>query len=831
MPAVDPIFIELRLRADRLERELRDVERRIGGSASRMSGAMSGLLAGVSAAGLVALGKQFLDVADKAKQLEAQLRLATAAFGTFSQAQIDVARVAASARAGLSETTSLYGSFIRTAQELGKTQAESAQATETFTKALKIGGAEPAQIASATLQMGQALASANVQWEELGAILEASPRLAKVFTDSLGVTRAELKKMAEDGKLSGEQLFDALNKSGITKQINEEFATLPVTFADAMQQVDNAAIVTFGAFDRGGEFSNIISDFVTSGADGFESLASDAEKTGIEIRAAYAGLANAFDPLLEGARAVFPAINDLARVSGNLIQGYLSGVDFVFNQAAKAVRGGAVETVGRFIPGGSVLANRLLPGTGRGTNLGGDFRDGRIRTQQRGALRMEEARVDRIFQQAVGRLPKPNELRDYLDGTGSFSGRRPPRATAAVGGRAGGRGRSGPSADTLARQAEAKRLRELRDEESFTNEKADLNDDILRARRSLATAAETIAQFELQEIENARVRQNAAYQSEVAQEKLTQVRADELIAKRNELALAQAAVVNAREAERKRAEAVQIADGSLQIARDAATVEGQLANTAKERRAAALRLLDLEYEMERARLDAILASQQSTEAEREIARRRLAALEQMQATDTAIVERQNEGALGRFRRSLNDPATDVEDAVAQKLQDVDDAIADAAAKTLGIKDPFLRRLLQIFLEQNVLKPLYDAASGGGGGLGSILQAIPALFGRASGGYVGPGQTVRVNEQRGGMELLRMGSKGGTVIPLGQASATARQAPTIVQQTFVLDARGGVTTADLIDQMNGLARQAAIEGAQGGRVLAAQDMRNANRPRI
>lgn len=39
------------------------------------------------------------------------------------------------------------------------------------------------------------------------------------------------------------------------------------------------------------------------------------------------------------------------------------------------------------------------------------------------------------------------------------------------------------------------------------------------------------------------------------------------------------------------------------------------------------------------------------------------------------------------------------------------------------------------------------------------------------------------------------------------------------------------TPELIEQFNGMARQAAIEGAQGGRALAAQDMRNANRPRI
>lgn len=72
-----------------------------------------------------------------------------------------------------------------------------------------------------------------------------------------------------------------------------------------------------------------------------------------------------------------------------------------------------------------------------------------------------------------------------------------------------------------------------------------------------------------------------------------------------------------------------------------------------------------------------------------------------------------------------------------------------------------------------------SASGGKGGIGGAIAAgLQAVFnpgatpGRASGGYVAPGQTVRVNEQRGGVELLRMGPKGGTVIPLGQINQAA-----------------------------------------------------------
>jgi hypothetical protein len=99
---------------------------------------------------------------------------------------------------------------------------------------------------------------------------------------------------------------------------------------------------------------------------------------------------------------------------------------------------------------------------------------------------------------------------------------------------------------------------------------------------------------------------------------------------------------------------------------------------------------------------------------------------------------------------------------------------------------------------------------GGGGFGSLLgniasaagpifgggpQGNPAgvlsIFGRASGGYVAPGQTVRVNEGTGRTELLRMGGQGGTVIPLGQTRAAQRTQATTVLQTIQVDARGAV----------------------------------------
>jgi hypothetical protein len=95
--------------------------------------------------------------------------------------------------------------------------------------------------------------------------------------------------------------------------------------------------------------------------------------------------------------------------------------------------------------------------------------------------------------------------------------------------------------------------------------------------------------------------------------------------------------------------------------------------------------------------------------------------------------------------------------------------------TRNIWDTFKRLGIRVIAETLAN---FGASNGSGNFLASLAKGIGAAFGapttgRASGGYVAPRQTVRVNEGRGsGVELLRMGPQGGTVIPLGQINQTA-----------------------------------------------------------
>lgn len=109
------------------------------------------------------------------------------------------------------------------------------------------------------------------------------------------------------------------------------------------------------------------------------------------------------------------------------------------------------------------------------------------------------------------------------------------------------------------------------------------------------------------------------------------------------------------------------------------------------------------------------------------------------------------------------------------------------------------------------------SKGGGGGFSDILGLVGGLFGRASGGHVVAGNVYRVNET--GIEGFRPAGSG-QIVPLGRMEGRGGNV-TQVRQTFVLDARYGVTTPELLRHVNVVAsRKAAEAGVTAFR--AAQD---------
>lgn len=148
-------------------------------------------------------------------------------------------------------TIELYARVANASRDLGRSQRETLQFTESLNQAIKLSGASTMEANSGIIQISQGLASGTLRGDELRSVLEGLPRVADVIADHLGVTRGELRAMGMEGRISAEMVFDAFAAS--RDLLAQEFGDAIFTVSDGFQVLRNAVEQTFGTvfFDAG----------------------------------------------------------------------------------------------------------------------------------------------------------------------------------------------------------------------------------------------------------------------------------------------------------------------------------------------------------------------------------------------------------------------------------------------------------------------------------------------------------------------------------------------------------------------------------------------------
>ncbi|MCW3837802.1 phage tail length tape measure family protein [Sphingomonas canadensis] len=198
---------------------------------------------------------------------------------------------------------------------------------------------------------------------------------------------------------------------------------------------------------------------------------------------------------------------------------------------------------------------------------------------------------------------------------------------------------------------------------------------------------------------------------------------------------------------------------AMEIQMDALRDQLDQARTQRERRRISLEILDQEKKMARAALEAVIAKEESTKTEKNIARAKLAALDAEYKRKSATVERQTMGPLETYIDGMIKDAGELNEAyeniAVDGLRSLNDGITEAimGSKSLGeafsqVAKQIVADLIRIMIQQTLIKPLAEAllpGGGGGGGLSSIGaglgKMIPGIFsilGGGGGGGIAPG---------------------------------------------------------------------------------------------
>jgi tape measure domain-containing protein len=224
--------------------------------------------------------------ADAFANLQARVKLVTGAGAEFTTAWQGVTNVALQTNSNLENTATLFARVAQAGKELGLSQQQSLAVTETINQAVQLSGTSAQASSAAITQLIQGLQSGVLRGEEFNSVMEQSPRLATALAAGIGVTTGELRKLANEGKLTTDVVINALqSQAGV---LRAEFGTLPETIGRSLENLSTKWSLFVGNLNSATGATATVAQGINALAENLDELAGIAGRAGAVLVAALA---------------------------------------------------------------------------------------------------------------------------------------------------------------------------------------------------------------------------------------------------------------------------------------------------------------------------------------------------------------------------------------------------------------------------------------------------------------------------------------------------------------------------------------------------------------
>lgn len=215
----------------------------LGNKAKATAGLLGYLKTAFAAFVSIQTVRMLADTADRMQSLNNQIKLVTGSENAALAVRKELLAVSNRTYADLEATGSLYVKAQRALQDYGYSQKQVLQFVEATNNAMRVGGVGAQEQAAALFQLSQALGSGRLQGDEFRSISEAAPILLDTLAEHLGKTRAEIRAMAADGKLTSDVIVEAVTAAG--GKLAEQAGNMQVTLGGSLTVLKNnfAALV------------------------------------------------------------------------------------------------------------------------------------------------------------------------------------------------------------------------------------------------------------------------------------------------------------------------------------------------------------------------------------------------------------------------------------------------------------------------------------------------------------------------------------------------------------------------------------------------------------
>lgn len=154
--------------------------------------------------------------------------------------------------------------------DLGYTTNEQIKISELLNNTLAVSGTRGQQAASAINAFSKAIGEGRVTTETLNTLMNTNSRLVRAMADSLGVSIAELRNMASEGRLNTGPMLDKLTSQ--MQKVSDEAEAMPATITDAFVVLNNAFLSYIGSVDQSAGITQVLAGVIVHVADNIDEL-------------------------------------------------------------------------------------------------------------------------------------------------------------------------------------------------------------------------------------------------------------------------------------------------------------------------------------------------------------------------------------------------------------------------------------------------------------------------------------------------------------------------------------------------------------------------------
>lgn len=256
------------------ERGSRVVGRNLNDIGKQALGAQSAVSLLKSALGAIAGGaaiREIVRLTDTYTNLQNRLRTVTSSTGELALVTDELFGIANRTRASFEGTVEVYARTALAAKELGTSQQQLLQFTESLNQAVILSGAGAQEANNALIQLSQGIASGTLRGDELRSVLEQLPVVADVIAKSLGVTRGQLRELGQDGKITAQDILKAFAEA--REELSARFGKTIPTIGQSFTILRNEVIRLVGEFNTGSGAAAGFSQAIIAIANNAENIA------------------------------------------------------------------------------------------------------------------------------------------------------------------------------------------------------------------------------------------------------------------------------------------------------------------------------------------------------------------------------------------------------------------------------------------------------------------------------------------------------------------------------------------------------------------------------